>query len=119
MRFEGPRLAAILREQTKSISICDAAGMPFRVCSGLKEFAEALGCQPEKIEFSLRGFFGIGNARRIRYVQATSPTVWGPGWLGNSRTTRPTLADGRGKRMKGQRLGASKATCGHLDDRTC
>lgn len=79
MRFEGEALVDILRSQTEPVLLCDATGAPFATKSGAE-----LGCSPD----DLKGVIGVGNKKRIRYLQAVSPSIWGAGWRGGSRTTR-------------------------------
>lgn len=81
MRFEGEELLAILRNQKQAVQLCDAAGAPFVVVAPaiVCSFVEGLRAD---------GFFGVGNKKRIRYVQAKSPRVWGTGWRGGSHTTQ-------------------------------
>jgi hypothetical protein len=96
MRFEGQELTAILRNQVKSVLFCDAAGVPIdrdpNPRESLKEYAAELGRLPEEIGLQ-PGFFGIGNRKRVRYVQAKNPSVWGAGWKGGSHTTQGVRND--------------------------
>jgi hypothetical protein len=77
MRFEGDNLISILRQQTVPLMVCDAAGAPVTTVPNPNEASERFA----------RGFFGVGNKKRIRYVQALNPSVWGAGWRGGSHTT--------------------------------
>lgn len=78
MRFFGEELLRILCEQQQPVMVCDAAGVPFKTVHP----KEAV------LSFAISQFVGIGNRRRIRYIQAVSPSVWGAGWRGGSRTTQ-------------------------------
>src|ERR1039457_981940 len=106
MRFEGERLLKILRLQLEPVLLCDAAGVPFASVPSLKIHAQEIGVAPEEMGLRQRGLFGIGSKKRIRYLQASNPTVWGGSWRGGSHTTRPVRADGSCKEhVSGQLLG--------------
>jgi hypothetical protein len=62
-----------------------------------------------------RCFVGVGNKKRIRYIQAANPSVWGAGWRGGSHTTRPIRADASCRQHNvGQLLGSSKTLREHV-----
>lgn len=106
MQFVGVALLRILQKQKEPIMLCDAAGVPV----------------PNKIDASAAvelgltsGFVGIGNKKRIRYLQATNPRVGGCGWRGGSHTTRPVRADGScAAHAAGQLLGNARCLREHI-----
>ncbi len=90
MRFEGEPLLNILRQQTEPVMVCDAAGVPFTKV------------HPVDVLCSTRGFGGIGNRRRIRYLQASGPGVRGACWRGGSRTIkRVPILNHQGEKITG------------------
>jgi len=97
MRFEGEALRKILRHQNQLVQLCDAAGVPFRTASAAEACEASLAGEQrlDAVDSRVRtgGFFGVGNKKRIRYLQAINPSVWGAGWRGGSHTTRPARAD--------------------------
>ena len=102
MRFEGEALLDILRRQTEPVLLCDAAGAPFARIKSIGALALELGCSCDILQARIEsGVIGVGNRRRVRYLQAVSPTVWGAGWRGGSHTMRPVRA--RGGRVLGPR----------------
>lgn len=98
MRFEGEAMLAVLRDQTQPVQICDAAGVPFVTVIPAAIFDASLSRDDrhDPIADGLRsgGFFGVGNKKRIRRIQAKNPSVWGAGWRGGSHTTRRIRNDG-------------------------
>lgn len=99
MRFEDEALIlAVLRNQTQPVQICDAAGVPFMTVNPAAIYDASLPRDErlDAITDSLRmgGFFARGNKKRIRYIQAKSPRVWGAGWRGGSHTTQRIRNDG-------------------------
>ncbi len=90
MRFGSDDATKILRQQTVPVMVCDAAGAPIIIVPNPKQdfekLAHEIGCEVDQVHVQ-RGFIGVGNKRRIRYVQALNPSVWGAGWRGGSHTT--------------------------------
>jgi len=87
MQFEGEALLAILRNQTQPVQICDGAGVPFMTVMPAAVL-EAAGLWTVDCGLWTCGFFGVGNRKRIRRIQAKNPSVWGVGWRGGSHTTQ-------------------------------
>ena len=94
MRFEGQALLDVLRRQTEPVKLCDAAGAVFGYIESIGGLAARLQCDVRSLRVRIEaGIYGIGTRRRIRYLQAKSSHLWGGGWRGGSRTTRPLRAD--------------------------
>lgn len=97
MQFRGEALGNILRSQVEPVLLCDQAGVPFG------KHAASRCAETLHLERSV----GIGNRRRIRYVQEEG--VGGPGWRGGSHTTRPMRADSSCRvYVEGQRMGQAR-----------
>ncbi len=120
MQFRGEQLHRILISQTNPVNFCDASGVVLATLPNPKEsiaeLASSSGYTLEEFHAYLQsGFYGVGSKRRIRYIQATSPNVWGAGWRGGSRTTRPLRADAScGRYTEGQLMGSPRALREHI-----
>lgn len=106
MRFDGKELLGVLCNQVQPVLVCDAAGATLLVI----ENPQRDGIFDDQ---TMKGFFGIGNGRRIRYVQAKNQTV-GSGWRGGSHTVRAVRADGSCSTPAGQLITPSRIRREHV-----